>query len=191
RERSQQASEARQQIDAQLSEVERVRQADFELRIQNQLEAAIQKLGTMTQALGASENEARVAIEQMRLSSEQAATNELRLWQEQMDQRSADAQARLTEMDHAAKSLREQIAAAAAIGEEGWRGVLDADLESATDRWRERTETLIEEASRRASEQLARNSEVSARQIEQQFQQRINALGNAHSQVTAHAESAL
>ncbi len=48
RERSQQASEARQQIDAQLAEVERVRQADFDLRIQNQLQAAIQKLESMT-----------------------------------------------------------------------------------------------------------------------------------------------
>jgi hypothetical protein len=191
RERSQQASEARQQIDAQLAEVERVRQAEFEQQIQNQLQAAIQKLESMTQALGARENEARVTVEQMRLSSEQAATNELRLWQEQMDQRSAEAQARLAEMDRAAKGLREQISAATAIGEAGWRGALDADLTEASARWQEKMEASLAEMSRRAAEQLARDSEVSAQRIEQQLRERINTIGEAHSQVTAEAENAL
>ena len=191
RERSQQASDARQQIDAQLAEVERVRQAEFELRIQNQLQAAIQKLEGMTQALEARENEARVAIEQMQISSEQAATNELRLWQEQMDQRSADAQASLLDMDRATQSLREQIAGAAAIGEASWRGALDAELELATKRWRERTEALVEEASRHAAEKFGKNAEAAGRQIEKQLEQRIAVLGDAKSQIAAEAEDTL
>jgi hypothetical protein len=191
RELSRQAAEARQQIEAQLVEVERIRQTDFEQQIQNQLQAAVQKLESMTQALAARENEARVTVEQMRLSSEQASTSELRLWQEQMDQRSADAQARLAEMDRAAKNLSEQIAAASAIGEAGWRGALDADLAAASTRWQEKMEASLAEMSRRAAEQLARDSEVSARRIEEQLQERINSIGSAHSQVTAEAESAL
>jgi hypothetical protein len=149
RERSQQASEARQQIEAQLAEVERVRQADFELRIQNQLQAAMQKLESMTQALEASENEARVAIEQMRISSEQAATNELRLWQEQMDQRSADAQARLVEMDHAAKSLREQIAV---IGDA--QSQVAAEAESVVAGMAERFQSALEATGRKTVDEL-------------------------------------
>jgi hypothetical protein len=191
RERSQQASEARQQIDAHIAEVERARQADFDQQIQNQLQMAIQRLEGLTQALGARENEARVAIEQMRISSEQAAMNELRVWQEQMDQRSAEAQARLVEMDRAAKSLKEQIAAAAAIGEAGWRGTLDAELESATLRWRERTETLIEEAARLAAEKFGKNAEAAGQQVEKQLQQQIAMIGDTQSQVTAEVESAL
>jgi chromosome segregation protein len=191
RERNQQASDARQQIDAQLAEVERVRQAEFELRIQNQLQAAIQKLEGMTQALEARENEARVAIEQMQISSEQAATNELRLWQEQMDQRSADAQASLLDMDRATQSLREQIAGAAAIGEASWRGALEAELELATKRWRERTEALVEEASRHAAERFGKNAEAAGRQIEKQLEQRIAVLGDAKSQIAAEAEDTL
>jgi hypothetical protein len=191
RELSQQISEARQQMDAQLAEVERARQTDFELRIQEQLHAAMQKVESATRALGASENEARVAVEQMRLSSEQAATNELRLWQEQMDQRSAEAQARLTEMDHAAKTLKDQIAGAAAIGEAGWRGVLDADLEEASERWREKTETLIEEASRIAAEKFGKNAEATGRQLEKLLQERINLIGDSQSQVAAEAEGTL
>jgi hypothetical protein len=191
RERSQQASDARQQIDAQLAEVERVRQAEFELRIQNQLQAAFHKLEGMTQALEARENEARVAIEQMQISSEQAATNELRVWQEQMDQRSAEAQERLEEMDHAAKSLREQIVAAGAIGEAGWRGALDVELESAARRLRERTETLIEEASRLAAEKFGKNAEAAGRQVEKQLEQRIAVLGDAKSQVAAEVDDRL
>jgi len=191
RERSQQASEARHQVDAHIAEAESARQADFEQRLQNQLQAAVQKLESMTQALGAKENEARVAMEQLRLSSEQAATNELRLWQEQMDQRSANAQACLAEMDQAAKSLREQIAAAGAIGEAGLRGALDTELELATERWRERSEALIEEASRLATERFGKNAEAAGQQIEKQLQQRIAVIDDAHGQVTAEAESAL
>jgi hypothetical protein len=191
RELSQQISEARQQMDAQLAEVERARQTDFELRIQDQLHAAMQKVESATRALGASENEARVTVEQMRLSSEQAATNELRLWQEQMDQRSAEAQARLAQMDHAAKTLKDQIAAASAIGEAGWRGVLDAELESASERWRERAETLIEEASRLAAEKFGKNAEATGRQMEKQLQQRITVIGESQSQVATEAEETL
>lgn len=186
-----QVSEARQQMDAQFAELERARQENFELRIQNQLQAALQKVESVTRALSASENEARVAMEQMRLSSEQAATNELRAWQEQMDQRSAEAQARLAEMDHAARSLRDQIAAAAAIGEAGWRGVLDADLEAASERWRERTEALIEESSRLAAEKFGKTAEAAGRHIEKQLQERISAISESQAQVAAEADDTL
>jgi hypothetical protein len=191
RELNQQIGEARQQMDAQLAEVERARQTDFELRIQEQLHAAMQKVESATRALGASENEARVAVEQMRLSSEQAATNELRLWQEQMDQRSAEAQARLAQMDHAAKTLKDQIAAASAIGEAGWRGALDADLEEASERWRQKTETMIEEASRLAAEKFGKNAEATGRQLEKLLQERIALIGDSQSQVATDAEETL
>lgn len=191
RELQRQVGEARQQIDSQLAQVEGARQMDFEVRIQGQLHSAIQKVEGATRALEARENEARVAMEQMRLSSEQAASNELRMWQEQMDQRSADAQARLAQMDRAAKSLKEQIAAAAAIGEAGWRGVLDAELEVASERWRERADALIDEAARQAAEKFGQSSEASARQIEKQLQQRITTLSEMQAQTAAEAEDTL
>ncbi len=191
RELAKQVNEARQQIDAQIADAERAKQADFEQRIQNQLQVAAQKVESLTRALGASENEARVAMEQLRLSSEQAATNELRLWQEQMDQRSAEAQARLAQMDQAAKNLRDQIAAAAQFGEEGWRGALDAEMEAATERWRERAATLIEDASRLAAEKFAKSAEATESQIEKQLQERVAAVGDWQSQVTAEADGAL
>ena len=188
RELSQQVGEARKRIDSQLAEVQRERQADFEQRIENQLQVAIQKMENLTQALGARENEARVTMEQMRISSEQSATNELRLWQEQMDERSADAQARVAEMDRAAKSLSEQIAAAGAIEETGWRGTLDAEMESATKRWRERTESLIEEASRLATEKFGEDAEATGKEIEKQLHQRIADIGDKQSQVAAEGQ---
>jgi hypothetical protein len=190
-ERSQQAIDARQQIEAHIAETERARQADFEQHVQNQLQEASQKLENMTRALGARETEARVTMEQMRLSSEQAASNELRTWQEQMDERCGEAQARLVEMDHASKSLREQIASAAAIGEAGLRGSLEAELESATARWRERSETLIEEASRVAAENFGKNAEAAERQIEDRIRQRIAEFGDVISQEAAKGEEVI
>ena len=184
-------SEARLQIDTQLAEVERTRRADFELQIQNQLQSAIQKLESLSGSMGANQDEVRAVMDRLRESSAQAAADEIRRWQEQMDLRTADAQARLAQMDQAARRLGEQIAAATALGEAGWRGLLEADLASADTRWHEKMESSIEDASRRAAERLVRTSEISAQQIEQQLQQRISMLGNAHSQVTAEAESAL
>jgi hypothetical protein len=191
RERSEQAIEARKQLDAQIAEAERARQEEFEQRVQNQLQEATRKVESMTYALGARENEARVAMEQMRLSSEQAASNELRAWQEQMDQRSAEAQARLAEMDQASKGLREQIASAAAIGEAALRGSLEAELESATARWRERSETLIEEASRLAAEKFGKNAEAAEREIEDRILQRIAEFGEVISQEAAKGEAVI
>jgi hypothetical protein len=184
-------SEARVQIDDELAEVERTRRADFEKQIQDQLQAAIQKLETLSGSIGANRDEVRAVMDQLRESSAQAAAEEIRRWQEQMDQRTADAQARLAQMDQAARKLGEQIAAATAIGEEGWRGLLEADLAAASTRWQEKMEASIQDASRRAAEQLTRNGEASVRQLEQQLQERINMLGNTHAQVTAEAESAL
>jgi hypothetical protein len=184
-------SQARQQIDAQLAEVERTRRAEFEQQLQNQLQTAAQKLEGLSGSVGANQEEIRAAMEQLRESSAQAAAEESRRWQEQMDQRTADAQARLAQMDQTARKLGEQIAAATAIGGVGWRGLLEADLTAASARWQEKMEASLEDASRRVSEHLAKSSEASARQVEQQLQQRIGTLGNTHSQVTAEAESAL
>jgi hypothetical protein len=188
RELNKQVSEVRQQIDSQLAEVERVKQTDFEQRIQTQLQAATQKVENLTRTLAASENEARVTIEQLRLSSEQAATNELRLWQDQMDQRFAEAQSRLAQMDLAAKGLKEQMAAAATIGEVGWRGALDAEMDVATEKWRERTEALIEEASRKAAERFGKSAEATEGQIEKLLRERIADIGNSQSQLATEAD---
>ena len=184
-------SEARLQMDSQLGEVERSRRSDFELQVKNQLQVAIQKMESLSGSIGANKDEVRAVMEQLRESSAKAAADEIRRWQEQMDLRTADAQARLAQMDQTARKLGEQISAATAIGEVGWRGLLEADLAAASARWQEKMNASIEEASRRTADQITKNSEATARQIEQQLQQRINMLGNAHAQVTAEAESAL
>lgn len=184
-------SKAREQIDSQLAEVERTRRAEFEQQLQNQLQAGIQKLESLSGSIGTNQDQVRAAVDQMRESSAKAAADEIRRWQEVMDTRAADAQARLAQMDQAARKLGEQIAAATTLGEVGWRGLLEADLAAASARWQEKMGASIEEAAQRAAEQLARKSDVAAGQIERELQHRINMLGTAHSQVTAQAESAL
>ena len=138
-------SDARQKIDTQLAEVERTRRAEFEQQIQNQLQSAIQKLESLSGSVGANQDEVRAVMDQLRESSAKAAADEIRNWQEQMDLRTADAQARLAQMDQAARRLGEQIAAATAIGEVGWRGLLEADLAAANTRWQEKMEASVED----------------------------------------------
>ncbi len=191
RELDRRIAEACQQIDSQLAEVERSRRADFEQQIQNQLLVAIQKLQNLSGSLGANAGEVRAAIEQVRQSSAQAAAEESRRWQELMDQRASDAQTRLSQLEETAKRLGEQMSAATSIAEAGWRGLLDSDIEAASTRWTEKMEASLADATRRASEQVAKNSDASTRHVEQQLQQRISLIGSAFSQVTAEAESAL
>jgi hypothetical protein len=184
-------SQARLEIDNQLADVERSRRVEFEQQIQNQLQSAIHKMESLSGSMGKNQDEVRAVMDQLRVSSAQAAADEIRRWKEQMDLRTAEAQARLAEMDQSARKLGEQIAAATAIGEVGWRGLLEADLEAANTRWQEKMEMSIDQASQRAAEQILRNAEASAQQVEQQLQQRFDTLSTAHSQITTGAESAL
>jgi hypothetical protein len=143
-------SQAREQIDSQMAEVERTRRANFEEQIQGQIQTAIQRMENLSGSFGKNQEEVRGVLDQLRESSSQAATEEIRRWKEEMDLHSADAQARLAQMDQSAKKLAEQIAAATTIGEVGWRGLLDADLAAASTRWQEKMDASIEEATRRA-----------------------------------------
>ena len=191
RELERRIAEARLQIDSQLAEVERTRRADFEQQIQSQLLAAIEKLQSLSGSLGANAGEVRTAIEQLRRNSEEAAAGGARRWQELMDRRASEAQARLAHLEQTANLLSDQIATATSTAESGWRGLLEADLAATNMRWNEKVETSLESAARQAAERLARNSEASTGQLEQQLQQRISVIGGAFSQVTAEAESVL
>jgi len=187
----QRLSEARQEIDSQLAEVERTRRIDFEGQIQSQLQAAIEKLQTLTGTLDSNSGDVKFTIDRLRRSSEEATANELRQWQQLMDERASEAQTRVARLEEAAKHLGAKIATETSVAETGWRGLLEADIAAATSRWHEMLETSLEAVSRQASERLARNNEAATRQLEQQLQQRIGMIGSAFSQVTAEAESAL
>jgi hypothetical protein len=187
----QRLAQARQQIDSHLAEVERARRADFESQIQSQLHAAVEKLQNSTGNLDVDSNELKTTIDRLRLNSEVATANELRRWQELMDQRASDAQARIAQLEASAKRLGEKIAAETAAAEASWRGLLEADVAAATTRWNEKIEASLEAASRQVSERLARTNEAATRQLEQQLQQRIGMIGSAFSQVTTEAESSL
>jgi hypothetical protein len=184
-------NETRQQLESQVAEAKRSGGADFEEQIRQQSQAAVQKLEGLTGDLQSNLEQVRAAVEQMRETSARSAGEEFRLWQEQMDLRTADSQARLAQLDQTARRLMEQITAGTAQAEVGWRRLLDSDLDAAHKRWQEKINASVEEASRHAAEQMARNSESFAREIEQQLQQRIRGLQGSQSQSVAEAENAL
>ena len=184
-------ADARMQMASQLVEVERTQRADFEQQIQSQLQAAIEKLQSLSSSLGANAGEVQTAIEKMQRNSEEAAAGELQRWQGLMEQRATEAQARFAQLEQAAKRLADQIGAETSAAESGWRGLLEADLTAASSRWNETIETSIDSAARQVAERVARNSEAATRQLEQQLQQRIGMIGSSFSQVTAEAESTL
>jgi hypothetical protein len=182
---------ARQEIDEQLADVESIRRQEFEQQLQNQLQAAIHKMESLSGSMGKNQDEVLAVMEHLRVSSAQAAAEEIRRWKEQMDSRTAEAQARLAEMDQSARRLGEQIAAATAVGEVGWRGLLEADLEAANTRWQEKMNASVEQAAQRAAEKIATNTEAAAQQVEQKLQQRLETLSFAHSQISTEAEGTL
>jgi len=182
---------AHQEIDDQLADVENTRREEFEQQLQNQLQAAIHKMESLSGSMGKNQDEVLAVMDQLRTSSAQAAADEIRRWKEQMDLRTAEAQARLADMDQSARKLGEQIAAATAVGEVGWRGLLEADLEAANTRWQQKLDASIEQAAQRAAEQIANHTETAAQQVEQKLQQRFETLSFAHSQISTEAEGTL
>src|SRR5258707_15761134 len=104
-------SDAPMQIESQLVEVERKRWTDFDQKIESQLQVAIEKLQSLSGNMGANASQVRAAIEQTRRSSEEAVAGELQRWQQLMDQRTAEAQARFGQLEEATKSLGDRIAA--------------------------------------------------------------------------------
>lgn len=191
RELDRRIAESRMQIDSKLVEVEQARRADFEQQIQTQLQAAIEKLQTMSGTLSSNAGEVQTAIEQSRRNLEEAATGELRRWRETMEEQTAEAQARFAQLEQTAKTLGDRIAAETSTAESGWRGLLEADLAAASTRWNDKIEASLDDAARQVADRLAGNSDASARQVEQQLQQRIAAIGTSFSQATAEAESTL
>jgi hypothetical protein len=191
RERDQLLADARMQIDSQLVEVERKRRTDFEEQIQGQLQLAIEKLQGLSGSMGANAGQVRAAIEQLRQTSEEAAASQVQRWQRQMEQRTAEAQARFAELEQAAKNLADRIAAEASTAQSGWRGLLEADLASASLRWNEKMQASLDNEARHFAERIAQNSEASARRLEDQFQQRIGLISSAFSQAASQAENTL
>ena len=191
RELDRRIAETRMQIDSKLVEVEQARRADFEQQIQTQLQSAIEKLQTMSGTLSANAGEVQTAIEQSRRNLEEAAAGELQRWRKGMEQQTAEAQARFTQLEQAAKSLGDRIAVETSTAESGWRGLLEADLAAASTRWNDKIEASLDDAARQVADRLAGNSDASAQQVEQQLQQRIATIGTAFSQATSEAESTL
>ena len=191
RERDQLLADARMQINSQLLEVERKRRTDFEEQIQGQLQVAIEKLQGLSGSMGANAMQARAAIEQLRRTSEEAAAGELQRWQQLMDQRTAEAQARFAELEQATRNLGDRIAAEASTAASGWRGWLEADMAAASLRWNEKIETSLGNTARQFADRIAQNSEASTRQLEDQFQQRIGMISSAFSQAATEAETTL
>ncbi len=184
-------SESRLKLDNDLAEMETARRREFEQQIQTQLQQAIEKFEGLSSSLGADKDQVQLALDHLRRTSEQAAADEARRWQEQMDQRSAEAQARLTQMEQSAKKLEDQIATATSIAEARWRGLLEADVASASARWNEKKESTLENALRQASERITQASEESVQRIVQQLQERLNAIVDARSEISKEAENAV
>ena len=180
-------AEARQKIDTQLADIEQKSRAEFESQLQGQVQAAIERLEGLNTTVTANQHEITGVIEQLKESSAKSAADEIQRWQQQMDQRTADAQARLAQMDQTARRLGEQIAAATALGEVGWRGLLETDLEAAHTKWREKIDAALQEASARATDQLARTGAAYGQQIEQQ----ANLVQQTRTQMAGEIENAL
>lgn len=190
REIERRVAESRDQLTSKLDEAGRAKLAALDDLVQSKVQAAsdsVQKLG----GLDVNAPEFRAQFDQLRRSFEESVATESKRWQEQMDQGMTGARSRLANLEKAAKSLTDQIASATATAQAGWRGTLEADLAAARQGWNEKFEALIGDAERNAADQLKRNTEATARNIEEQVAKRVGSIGNAFSQAAAEAEAML
>jgi hypothetical protein len=174
-----------------LDQFERRRRDELESHLGTRFDQVRAEMEDATRALEAESTAAHARVEQWRRDAEETSAANLRRWTELAESTTAHAQSKMTELEAAAARVAERVAAATTEAEAGWRGRLEADVASANSRVDQRVESSLEAAARSAADRLARNSESSAVELERNIAQRIETLGNAFTEATAEAESAL
>ena len=184
-------AEARQQMDTQLQEVERARQADFERQIQSQLLGATGRLENLKGGASPNAEDLLSTVEQVRRQSEEAAAAEIRRWQELSSASASEAEARLARLEQSAKSLSDQMAAVKSSAQSGAIAPPEAALPALHARWNQQLEAMLESGARQASERIKQESEAGLRGLEEQLQHRIRALGGVFTQATTEVETTI
>lgn len=183
--------QATQRLEAELGNLERSRQTEFDRRVKEQLEQALAEVQRASGAFALEIQAAEARLVQSRQSAQTAASSEIRRWQEMAESAVADARVRMADLERATSQLKEQMASAMAEAETGWRGRLESNLASAAVRWDLRLETSIEDAARAAADRLAHSADTVTQGIEKRVSRRVEELGQQLTQVAAEADTSL
>ncbi len=179
------------QLAEHLATIGQAHQASLEQQLETQFKLALEKLNKLSGEIAESTANAEAEAARFRRQLDESAQAAGQQWRETLQSRVEEAGARLEKLEQAARELNNEIAAATASAQAGWRGRLDADLAAAATRWNEKVEASLESAAREAAERLAKHSQGVTGKLEQELTLRVAALRQSFEHATAEAESTL
>ena len=182
---------AAERLEADLATLEQTHQSDLHARLEEQVAQSLAEIQRASGVFAMEIQSAEARVNQSRQSAQEAASGEIRHWQEMAESAVADARGRMIDLEHATARLREHMDSVASEAQVGWRGRLETDIASAGVRLDLRIETSLENAARATAERLAHSSETVAQEIEQRVARRIEELGQRVTESAAEAEASL
>ena len=183
--------EAGPQLAEHVAKLTQAHQTSFEQQLDAQFKHALEKLDKLRGEIATSAASNESGVTRFRQQIDESADAASRRWQGALEGRVEEVRTRLEKLEKTAPEMNDQIVAATAAAQAGWRGRLDTDLATATTRWNEKIATSLESAARQAAERLARHSQSVSTKLEQELTLRVAALRQSFEQATAEAESTL
>ena len=176
-----------QQFASRLDEVEKVRDAAFEQRLENRIHDSLEQWQRQAAEIRppAPDNAAIAApVESGAIPSVQDLEQQVRSQVEQ-------ARGSLAEFETGMRVLREQSAAAFISGQSDWGARVEADLAGAATRWNRQVESSIESAKQQLLDRLAQDTQSNWERIERELSSRLGALNKNVTDAAGSAERKL
>ena len=176
-----------QQFASRLDELERVRNATFEQRLENRIHEGLEQLQRQAAEIRppAPDNAAIAArVENGAIPTVQDLEQQVRSQVEQ-------ARSNLAEFESGMRLLREQSAAAFSFAQSDWSARVEADLAGAATRWNQQIESSIESAKQQLLERLAQDTQSNWERMERDLSLRLGELNKTFTEAAGNAERKL
>ena len=179
-----------QQFASRLDELEKVRDAAFEQRLENRVHDSLEQLQKQAAEIRppAPDHAALAAPVE---SGPVPAIPGVQDLEQQVRSQVEQARNSLAEFENGMRLLREQSAAAFSSAQSDWGARVEADLAGAAARWNQQVESSIESAKQQLLERLAQDTQSNWERMESELSSRLGELNKTFTDAAGSAETKL
>lgn len=176
-----------QQFASRLDEVEKLRDAAFEQRLESRIHDRLEQLQKQAAEIRPPAPD-RAATPGR---DESGAIPGLQELEQQVRAQVEQARGSLAEFENGMRLLREQSAAAFSFAQSDWSARVEADLAGAATRWNQQVESSIESAKQQLLDRLAQDTQSNWERIERDLSSRLGQLNKNFTDAAGSAERKL
>ena len=176
-----------QQFASRLDELEKVRDAAFEQRLENRVHESLELLQKQAAEIRPPASD-KAAIAAPAESGMIPGVQDL---EQQVRSQVEQARGNLAEFENGLRLLREQSAAAFSFAQSDWSARVEADLAGAATRWNQQIESSIESARQQLLERLAQDTQSNWERMERDLSSRLGELNKTFTDAAGNAERKL